>query len=186
MANKTNSANQVKPSIDRQSNQLTQSTTKPTTKSDAPTNPADLRNILQDMVTHKNNQTATNKPTQPNQSNHNRPNNQTSSHPQKPKANLQSALAQVVAQTNQTTKPQAAPAAPKAPTPPAQPTSTPDAKTPTSNQSAPAMVYKQSAEPSLGGIRQPAYVPHEQSSAPDINIAKKILRHSGKERPPGT
>jgi len=46
--------------------------------------------------------------------------------------------------------------------------------------------YKQSPEPMMGGSRQPAFEPYAQSSQPDLNQVKKMLRHSGKERPPGT
>lgn len=39
---------------------------------------------------------------------------------------------------------------------------------------------------SFGSARQPAFTAHTVTDAPDIATVKKILRHSGKERPPGT
>jgi hypothetical protein len=45
--------------------------------------------------------------------------------------------------------------------------------------------FKQSPEPAVGGVRQPAYVPHIKTGQPDVATVKKMLRQSGKERPPG-
>ena len=46
--------------------------------------------------------------------------------------------------------------------------------------------YKQSSESMVGGVRQPAFVPHVETNQPDAALVKKMLRHNGKEKPPGT
>jgi len=90
---------------------------------------------------------------------------------------LQASLAKVVNQTSATDEPKEK-VTPPTPKTDSIPNLAPD--TP------PASVYKQSPDPAVGGTRQPAYVPYEQTNVPDLQTAKKILRHSGKERPPGT
>jgi hypothetical protein len=123
--------------------------------------PADLNQALKGVVKDRNQPNPNNhsaRNTQPNQRADTRERTPAPHQPSVQKGNLKTTLAKVVAETNQ------------------------------ANQAAEAKVASTAPieQSSFGGIRQPAYVPHEQSSTPDINTAKKILRHSGKERPPGT
>jgi hypothetical protein len=117
----------------------------------------------------------------------NQKNPQPKAHPKpvQPKEDLKSALAKVVEKTTPAQKP--APQAERTAVTSTTPTQSPAAAQPTAPAAQPSpTLYKQSAEPTVGGVRQPAFTPHEQAAGPDINVAKKILRHSGKERPPGT
>jgi len=136
-----------------------------------PQTPDDLRDTLQAMVANKSSQPKAHNQTSPRA----QPQSQQQAKPAQPPADhqtrppqtdLKSALAPVVSPpVVQALKSDPVPAQPSV------------------DQ---GMVYKQSPEPSVGGVRQPAFVPHEDSSAPDLTTAKKILRHSGKDRPPGT
>lgn len=159
-----------------------------------PSTPDDLRNILAKMTektnsaTKSNGDTRTKRPPQNNQRPNHQPQPEARSQtepkrqpdqrqPQPSRtavpADLQSALAQVVQKANNTGSHQTAAVqstvAAATPPPATEPTT-----------------YKQSPEPMMGGSRQPAFEPYAQSSQPDLNQVKKMLRHSGKERPPGT
>ena len=143
------------------------------------TSPTDLRHVLQDMVAHKKQPSNANQQPQSNQTtSNNRPTKVHTAQPDQTKPDLKTALADVVAKSRPSTE--QTPPNPVAEATTGQPSAKPVAE-PTAT-----MANNQPTHSTAGRSRQPAFTPHEHSTGPDINTAKKILRHSGKERPPGT
>lgn len=152
---------------------------KPPRSNRAVTSPQDMQDILRNMTGGR-------------QRNHIESNS--ASAPKQPSQVDESLRSELARTLNQTPAAQAA-TTPKSVTPPeATPDKTVDQFTPKSVLAAETddasvdtatQLVKQSPEPVLGGSRQPAFEPVPEALEPDLATVKKMLKTSGKERPPG-
>ena len=145
----------------------------------------DLRDVLKKMVAKTSDPTPKNtKPSITDQRRlvDNQPTKQTAPIKKKVDVSLQSALSEVLQKSKQplADRPKATP---NVSVTPEQKQSSPQNTTSVEVPSK-AVTFKQSPEPAVGGVRQPAFEP-VIDEGPSAATIKKMLRTSGKERPPG-